>query len=126
MKFNPEIVKKLQYNPNDKDTTRNLSILDKFLRLKQNIGENWFFEAYDEDNLESPNWKEVEFINYDNQKFSASNIQLSNDSANLFMFSWNGDDIAGILYPGEALPFSQLEREKIYLKMKGKIRLFAF
>lgn len=119
MKFDINIIKKWNYN--DKNSyNQHLNRYDKFLRIKQSIGENWFFEVYDEDNLEGSIWKEVVF------NFSASNIQLTNDSADVFLFSWEGNNIDGILMPGENLGFSQLERAKIYLKMKGKIRIWAY
>lgn len=118
MEFDPEIIKKFRYN--DKKTFHNeLSQAERFLRLKQSIGENWFFEIYDLDNLENSEWEEVNF------GFSASHFQISNDSNDIVIFSWGKNKIDGILNPGETFPFNQIERKKVYLKAKGKIRLWA-
>lgn len=125
MKFDPEVIKELDYGK-EKSFASDLSKAHKFLQLKQSLGENWFFNMYDLDNLLIGDWLLIEF------NFSASNIQISNDSNNLLLFSW-GDkdndgnvDMSGLLYPGETLPFNQLERKKIYLRMKGKVRLWAY
>lgn len=119
MQFDPQIIKKFRYD--DPKTSRNeIGKVEKFLKLKQAIGENWFFEIYDLDNIEGLEWQEVVL------GFSASNFQISNDSADIVLFSWEGSNIDGILNPGETLPFNQLEREKIYLKAHGKIRLWAY
>ena len=119
MEFNIDIIKK--FNFSNKDSYRNdLVKAEKFLKLKQSIGENWFFEIYNENNLESESWKKAEF------NFSASNIQISNDSLNILIFSWSGTTIDGILNPGETIQFNQLERKKIYLKMNGSMRIWAY
>lgn len=119
MEFNPDVIKKFRYS-DLKSYQKEILVADKFLKLKQSIGENWFFEVYILDNIEGTEWRKVEL------GFSASNFQISNDSSDIILFSWNGTSIDGILNPGETLPFNQLERKEIYLKSKGKIRLWAY
>lgn len=116
MKFNVDIIKNFDFE-NKKSYQDKILEADKFLKLKQNIGENWFFEALDETN------EEFKLLNFG---FSASNIQLSNDSNELFIFSWNGETIDGILFSKEQINFNQLERDKIYIKNNGKIRIWSY
>jgi hypothetical protein len=119
VQFDPSIIKKYIYN--DPKTSRNeIGKVEKFLKLKQAISENWFFEVYNLNNLEGSLWQEVIL------GFSASNFQILNDSSDVVLFSWEGNNIDGILNSSESLSFNQLEREKIYLKSKGKIRLWAY
>jgi len=117
MELNNELLKNLQVDTNA--SYKGLNVASQLLQLKQALGTNWFFEMYDENNLEGPQWQLIEF------GFSASNVQISNDSANVLLFSWDGNKVDGVLYAGEALPFNQIERNKIYLKSHGKIRLWA-
>jgi hypothetical protein len=119
MKFDINIVKKWNYE-NKNQYNNHLNRVDKFLKIKQSIGENWFFEIFELNNLETEEWNEVVL------GFSASNFQISNDSSNIIIFSWDGINIAGILNAGEAMQFNQLEREKIYLKSNGKLRIWSY
>jgi len=119
MEFNPEIIKKFRYNDVN-SYKNNLLKADSFLRLKQAISENWFFEIYELNNIESTEWFKIDF------GFSASNFQLCNDSSDIFLFSWNGAKIDGLLNSGETLPFNQLERKEIYIKANGKIRIWCY
>jgi len=116
MNFDPEIIKKFDFQVEDGVNVKLLKA-KHFLELKQALGEHWYFEALDESNTE---FKLLEF------GFSASNIQISNDSSNMLFFGWSLDKIDGFLYPQETLPFNQLERSRIYIINNGKIRIWAY
>jgi hypothetical protein len=51
MKFDPDIIK--NFNIDNPESFKNkIGIVEKFLKIKQSIGEHWFFELLDENNYD--------------------------------------------------------------------------
>ena len=98
-----------------KVSRRELELLSHSLTIKQKLGENWFFDVCEL----NPEYEEIAF------GFSASVIAIYNDTNKNVEFSWDGDKRHGLLYSKEDLQIDSIERDKIYLKGNGTIRIWA-
>lgn len=119
LKFDPNIVKKFDFS-NNKTLNHSLNKAEKLLNIKQRIGENWFFDVIENDNIEGEDFFEIDF------NFSASNISIINDTGSILIFSWDGKSVDGILKTKEDFHVNQLERNKIFIKINGECRIWAF
>lgn len=110
---NREYIKQLKA-----DTDSELDILHKFIAVKQSIAEHWFYGR----NIlhDGEDWIEIIF------NFSACSITISNDSNNEVSFSWDKENLSGELLAHETLDLHNLERDRIYFKGNGQIRIWAF
>lgn len=97
------------------ENIQELRHLHYYLSVRSKLGKNWFF---DEINLTS----EYQKTNFG---FEAFSITISNDNNDKMYFSWNGIDLAGIVYKSEVIDFMPIEKENIYVKGEGSIRIWA-
>ncbi len=87
-----------------------------YLRIRQQIYNNWFFEIV----LLATEFKEILF------GFYATGISIANDSIQNLEFSWDGTNIAGKLYNKETIDLDSLNKDRIYVKGIDTCRIWAF